>query len=138
MPAAQSPEIAAASPCTTARGPSGDASSDVGVTHLADRDILAALEARPGRTHARQRPGLETEHEARIFGNGLNFFHPENWYGLPRIIGGSLMFVGMRARAHRNTTRIVVRTNEVPLAHLPPAFEGFTRSSADRSGAICP
>jgi predicted MPP superfamily phosphohydrolase len=94
--------------------------------HLADREILAALEARLGRTHARQRLGIETEHEARVFGNGLNFFHPENWYGLPSIIGGSLTLVGMRGRAHRNTTRIAVRTNEVALAHLPPAFHGFT------------
>jgi hypothetical protein len=96
------------------------------VTHLADREILAALEARLGRTHARQRLGIETEHEARVFGNGLNFFHPENWYGLPSIIGGSLTLVGMRGRAHRNTTRIAVRTNELTLAHLPPAFHGFT------------
>jgi hypothetical protein len=33
-----------------------------------------------GRVHARQRLGIETDHEARVFGGGLNFFHIENWY----------------------------------------------------------
>ena len=36
-----------------------------------DEDILARLEQRLGRLHARQRLGIETDHEAQIFGQGL-------------------------------------------------------------------
>ena len=45
-----------------------------------DRSVLEKLEARLGRLHARQRLGIEDEREGRLFGQGLNFFHPENWY----------------------------------------------------------
>jgi predicted MPP superfamily phosphohydrolase len=89
-------------------------------------EILAALEARLGRVHARQRIGIETEHETRVFGDGLNFFHPENWYAFPRVIRFCLALVGMRRRAARNARRIEVRRHEVVLPHLPPAFEGYT------------
>ena len=43
-----------------------------------DDDILVTLEKRLGRLHARQRLGIEKDHEAQIFGQGLNFFHLEN------------------------------------------------------------
>ena len=43
-----------------------------------DDDMLATLEKRLGRLHARQRLGIEKDHEAQIFGQGLNFFHIEN------------------------------------------------------------
>ena len=37
-----------------------------------DDDMLATLEKRLGRLHARQRLGIEKDHEAQIFGQGLN------------------------------------------------------------------
>ena len=43
-----------------------------------DDDMLPTLEKRLGRLHARQRLGIERDHEAQIFGQGLNFFHIEN------------------------------------------------------------
>ena len=43
-----------------------------------DDDMLPTLEKRLGRLHARQRLGIEKDHEAQIFGQGLNFFHLEN------------------------------------------------------------
>ena len=43
---------------------------------------MAFLERRLGRLHARQRLGIEAEHEAQAFGQGLNFFHIENWYSI--------------------------------------------------------
>ena len=43
-----------------------------------DDDMLATLEKRLGRLHARQRLGIEKDHEAQVFGQGLNFFHLEN------------------------------------------------------------
>src|SRR5262249_22789482 len=50
-------------------------------------DSLDSLERRLGRLHARRRIGMEDEHEARVFGQRLNYFHPENWYDNPAMIG---------------------------------------------------
>ena len=44
-----------------------------------DEDVLQRLDRRLGPLHAKQRLGIETDHEAQIFGHGLNFFHIENW-----------------------------------------------------------
>ena len=41
--------------------------------------VEAFLQHRLGRLHARQRLGIEADHEAQAFGQGLNFFHIENW-----------------------------------------------------------
>jgi hypothetical protein len=43
---------------------------------LTQQDIFVRLEERLGRVHARQRLGIERDHEAQIFGQGINFFHP--------------------------------------------------------------
>jgi hypothetical protein len=51
-----------------------------------DDDVIAKLERRLGRLHARQRLGIEDDHEARVFGGGLNFFHIENWYSVQSLI----------------------------------------------------
>jgi hypothetical protein len=48
----------------------------VGVTHpelLSSEDVLLRVENRLGRVHARLRLGLEREHEAQAFGQGLTF-----------------------------------------------------------------
>jgi predicted MPP superfamily phosphohydrolase len=91
-----------------------------------DPKILAQLERRLGRLHARQRLGIETEREMRVFGGGLNFFHIENWYSAPWLIRGALRATGLYRRARRNAERVVVRRNAVPLATLPGAFDGLT------------
>ena len=51
---------------------------------LMDQEIIKQLERRLGRLHARQRLGIERDHEARVFGGGINFFHPENWSSVHR------------------------------------------------------
>ena len=89
-------------------------------------DILAKLEQRLGRLHARQRLGIETDHEAQIFGQGLTFFHLENWYSARSIIRNTLKLTGLYWRARRNAERIVVRHNDVVFKDLPPLFDGFT------------
>ena len=44
-------------------------------------DIHVRLERRLGAVHARQRLGIEAEHESHVFDRaGIGFFHPENWY----------------------------------------------------------
>ena len=50
-----------------------------------DKDILRKLEQRLGPIHARQRLGIETDHEAQVFGQGLTFFHLENLSLAPAI-----------------------------------------------------
>jgi hypothetical protein len=40
--------------------------------------VLNKLKRRLGRLHAKPRLGIEMDHEAQIFGQGINFFHIRN------------------------------------------------------------
>jgi predicted MPP superfamily phosphohydrolase len=89
--------------------------------------VLNKLEKRlGGRVYARQRLGIETDHEARIFGQGLNFFHIENWYSIHSVIRTLLKLTGLYWRGRANAARVQVRHNDVRFKRLPPAFDGFT------------
>jgi uncharacterized protein len=90
-----------------------------------EQAIVEELERRLGGVHAKQRLGIERDHEA-IFGHGINFFHPENWYSAHAIFRLALKLTGLYGRGHRNTTRIQVRHNSLELAGLPASFDGFT------------
>jgi predicted MPP superfamily phosphohydrolase len=90
-----------------------------------DEAILAALRERVGKIHLRQRLGIETEYESRIFGQGRTFFHIENWYALRSIIRNSLRLVLMLGRGRRNARRIVLRHNTISLRRLPRAFDNY-------------
>lgn len=89
------------------------------------QNIVEKLEQRLGRVHARQRLGIERDHED-IFGRGINFFHPENWYSTHSILRFVLKLTGLYGRGHRNTERIQIRRNTIELPGLPPLFDGFT------------
>ncbi len=91
-----------------------------------NEDIVEHLERRLGRLHARQRIGIEEDHEARVFGQGLNYFHPENWYYSPAIIRNTLKLSGLYWWAKKNAERIQVRRNDIILPELPARFDGFT------------
>jgi hypothetical protein len=91
-----------------------------------DENILRKLEVRLGRLHAQQRLGIERHHEAQIFGQGLTFFHLENWISGRWIIRNVLRAAGLYSRACRNAQRIQVKHNEVWFKALPPLFENFT------------
>ena len=91
-----------------------------------EKPLLSSLERRLGRLHARQRLGIEIDHEAQIFGQGINFFHIENWYSIHSVIRTVLKLTGLYWRGRRNAERIVVKKNNVQCAHLPPLFDGFT------------
>lgn len=93
---------------------------------MSEQDIVARLEERLGRVHARQRLGIENDHESQIFGQGINFFHPENWYSIQAAIRTVLKLTGLYWRGKKNTERIEVRHNYVMRADLPPNFDGFT------------
>lgn len=88
--------------------------------------LLAKLEQRLGRVHAKQRLGIETDHEAQLFGQGLTFFHIENWYSVHSVIRNALRLAGLYGRGKRNAERIVLRHNDVWFKDLPPHFDGFT------------
>jgi predicted MPP superfamily phosphohydrolase len=100
--------------------------SSVAVTMLSDDQILQQLEQRLGKLHARQRIGIERDHEAQIFGYGLNFFHPENWYAMHSVLASILKITGVYWWGERNAAAVQVRHNTIASAKLPPAFDGFT------------
>jgi uncharacterized protein len=91
-----------------------------------ENELRSYLEQRLGRIYARQRLGIETDHEAQIFGQGLNFFHIENWYSIHSVIRTTLKLSGLYWRGRRNAERIVLKSNNVQCARLPPLFESFT------------
>ena len=91
-----------------------------------DEDILRKLEIRLGPLHARQRLGIERDHEAQVFGQGLTFFHLENSSWAEWIIRNVLKSTGLYWRARQNAERILVKRNEMRFKTLPPLFEGFT------------
>jgi uncharacterized protein len=91
-----------------------------------NQDVIEELEKRLGRLHARQRLGIEEDHEGRVFGHGLNFFHPENWRRSPAIIRNALKLTGLYWRARKNAENIQLRRHNVCSPDLPAAFHGFT------------
>jgi hypothetical protein len=91
-----------------------------------DAEIIARLERRLGAVHARQRLGIEADHEAQCFGQGLNFLHIENWYSVHSVIRNSLRAVGLYGRGLQNAGRVQLRRTAIRLAGLPRAFHGFT------------
>jgi predicted MPP superfamily phosphohydrolase len=90
-----------------------------------NQDILSDLERRLGPLHARQRLGIETDHEAQVFGQGLNFFHVENWYSIHSVIRTALRLAGLYERGLRNAERVELRHNDIKFEQLPPSFDGF-------------
>jgi predicted MPP superfamily phosphohydrolase len=91
-----------------------------------EQEVLAELERRLGRVYARQRLGIERDHEAQLFGQGLNFFHIENWYSAHSLIRNSLRVTGLYARGRKNAAQVEVRRNLVKLKSLPPRFDGYS------------
>jgi uncharacterized protein len=90
-----------------------------------EQDVRAKLELRLGRVHARQRLGIERDHES-VFGHGLNFFHIENWYSIHSVVRVALKLAGLYWRGNQNSARIQVRHNHIRLRNLPSLFDGFT------------
>ena len=89
-------------------------------------DTKKQLEQRLGRIHARQRLGIEADYGHRVFGKGINFFHPENWYSAHSIIKFILQISGMYERGKRNARNIRIRNNNLSIEGLPGPFENYT------------
>jgi uncharacterized protein len=94
---------------------------------LLDRDeALRRLETRLGPLHAQLRLGMEREHEAQAFGQGLSFLHLENLPLMQAMIEIALRVTGTYWRGRANAGKVQVRRNIVRLENLPSAFDGFT------------
>lgn len=84
------------------------------------------LEERVGKLHLKQRLGIERDSESRVFGQGRNFFHLENWIFSYSFIRNALRLCGLYGLGKRNALRIQCRNNELVIKNLPEAFNGFT------------
>lgn len=87
--------------------------------------MIYALELRLGAIHARQRLGIESAAESKIIGQGLNLFHPENWYSAHTVIRTCLRLMGLLNRGRRNSRKIQIRDNRFVHPDLPAAFDGY-------------
>jgi uncharacterized protein len=103
-------------------------SKDSGTTgYLAPDDAIAnQLKRRLGHLHAKQRLGIEKDHEAQIFGQGINFFHIENWCSIHSLLTTALKLSGLYWPGQRNAEWILVRRNNIYCQRLPSAFNDFT------------
>jgi len=88
--------------------------------------LLEYLERRLGRELAHKRMEIECEHEAQIFGQGLNWFHPENFSLSRRLIKAALVSTGLYRRGLENARAVRVIRNSVASTRLPAPFDGFT------------
>ena len=93
---------------------------------MVDDRILATLETRMGSVHARQRLGIERDHEAQAFGQGLNFLHIENMPWSHALIRAVLVLMGLYGRGRRNAAQVRVTHNEIAARRIPRSFDGFT------------
>lgn len=95
------------------------------VKFLDPDDIEEKLVKRLGRLHTRQRLGIEMDHEAQVFGQGLNFFHIENLLFSHTLIEGVLRLSGLYWQGRRNAAKIRLRQNEIVSHRVPKNFDGF-------------
>jgi uncharacterized protein len=93
---------------------------------LVNQDVLEFLQKRLGRLHAKLRLGIEADHEAQVFGQGINYFHIENFTSSHFVIRTCLRFTGLYWRGRRNAAQIEVRKNYVTSPQIPQAFDGYT------------
>jgi uncharacterized protein len=84
------------------------------------------LESRLGPLHTRLRLGIEREHEAQAFGQGLSFLHLENLPLMQTMIEIALRVTGTYGRGRANAGKVQLRRNTAHLPNLPRAFDGFT------------
>jgi predicted MPP superfamily phosphohydrolase len=87
---------------------------------------LLLLQERVGKVHLQQRLGIERDSEHKIFGQGRNLFHIENWLYSRSLIRNSLRLILLHGRGRRNARKLAVRHNHITLRGLPAAFNDYT------------
>jgi predicted MPP superfamily phosphohydrolase len=104
-----------------------------------DKDLISKLEKRLGRRYARQRLGIERDHEAQIFGQGLNTFHIQNLPLSHTLIRGVLRATGLYWRGAKNAANVELRHVRFSFPALPQVFDGFTiLHLSDLHADLCP
>jgi predicted MPP superfamily phosphohydrolase len=88
-------------------------------------DVEQQLEQRLGRVPARLRLEIEAKSGHHVFGGGINFFHPENWYSTHALIRYCLKLSGFYKRGVSNARDIQLKHNEFFVPKLPESFEDF-------------
>lgn len=88
--------------------------------------VSELLEKRLGRLHAKLRLGIEADHEAQVFGQGINYFHIENLKLSHFAILACLRLTGLYGRGQRNAAQIEVKQNYISSTRIPKAFDGYT------------
>ena len=91
-----------------------------------DEDVSELLEKRLGRLHAKLRLGIEADHEAQVFGQGINYFHIENLKHSDFAIRACLRLTGLYDRGQRNASQIAVKQNDIRSMKIPKRFDGYT------------
>jgi predicted MPP superfamily phosphohydrolase len=107
-------------------GPRSNFQSDLPTRPAPMDEIAAKLEHRLGRVHARQRLGIETDHEARAIELGRKVFHIENLLFSHRWIEIILKLSGFYWLGRRNAAELVVKSTEIISAKLPEIFDNFS------------
>ena len=97
----------------------------VSASTIMEKADYEQLEKRIGRIHLKQRLGIESDYEAKVFGQGINFFHIENWYSIHSVIRNILRFLGLHGRGRRNALDLHIRHNDVFIRGLPKTFDGY-------------
>lgn len=92
---------------------------------LSDDEVTRCLDARLGKVHARQRQGIESEHEHQAFGQGRTLFHIENMPGAGAVIEALLRVSGTYRLGLANAAKVQLRSNDVASARVPAQFDGF-------------
>ena len=100
---------------------------------MVNPEILTILEQRLGRRHARQRLGIEKDHEAQVFGQGINFFHIENLVLSRVLIRAALTVTGLYRRGLRNAAKVGIRHNRIEFAEPAEGFRRLHHRSTKRS-----
>jgi predicted MPP superfamily phosphohydrolase len=91
-----------------------------------NQDVSEFLEKRLGRLHAKLRLAIEADHEAQVFGQGINYFHIENLKPSHFVIRACLRLTGLYGRGRRNAAQIEVNQNHIKSTRIPKAFDGYT------------
>jgi uncharacterized protein len=90
-----------------------------------EQGISERLQERLGWLHAKLRLGIEADHEAQVFGQGINYFHPENLTSSHFVIRTCLLLSGLYGRGRRNAAQVEIRRNRIKSARIPKAFDGY-------------
>jgi predicted MPP superfamily phosphohydrolase len=89
-------------------------------------EVMRRLESRLGQLHAKLRLGIEREHDEQAFGQGLTFLHIENMPLAQAVIEVVLRATGTYWSGRANASKVALKRNDVRIANLPGAFDGFT------------